>query len=569
MHRKVRHSKITRHLLNKGKAKNSEHHNPHKSKTVIKGTRPFVVDHTGLATTDGPNGRKWHTATQVGNKIIMLGGEAVTKQFRNDIHILNLDTMTWTKSDVTLPEPVAGHCCVVMNNALYYYGGISRQGVYYGSVYRVNLDDCNMPASVEDMNARYVNAGQANWPARPFSREGQSWTVLDDHRILMFGGFGLRNGIRDFFNDVHILDIQTMLWTKIDTTGIGPSPRFYHSATLIGRKLWVHGGWTGYSRENDVYVLDIDKWKWKRVIPINEQKRQELDDKDEWQEQDWENENGELAPRSEHATIVMGKKLIIIAGMGSHFVRGDIVIIDTETLTWSEVKSDCCKDMMVRSGLTATLVGTSIYIVGGHHDLNVTNNIFVLKTERPIERREVFPQASLLSDMSSLWENREFCDLVLIIEGQEVPVHKSILWIRCPYFRSMFSCGMTETKKSCIKLADDVVKLHAFYPVLEFIYTSQCQAIHDDIEACKEVLILANALMMEDLVALCENRLIETLDKRNVLDLLELATSYFAAHLRRACVNFISNHFDSLADSLDFDSLPMELKEEIMRLKSF
>ncbi len=49
-----------------------------------------------------------------------------------------------------------------------------------------------------------------------------------------------------------------MVWTKVETSGTGPSPRFYHSATLVGtNKLWVHGGWTGYARENDFFVLDL------------------------------------------------------------------------------------------------------------------------------------------------------------------------------------------------------------------------------------------------------------------------------------------------------------------------
>ncbi len=132
---------------------------------------------------EGPNGRKWHTTVQVKNKTIMLGGEATNKQFMRDVLVLDLgketssieilicflfffflfsfflphtklkgfcfrsmkqsETMTWTKSQVTLPEPVAGHSAVVVAGEgdspsyVYYYGGISRQGVYYGAVYRI------------------------------------------------------------------------------------------------------------------------------------------------------------------------------------------------------------------------------------------------------------------------------------------------------------------------------------------------------------------------------------------------------------------------------------------------
>ncbi len=39
---------------------------------------------------EGPNGRKWHTCTQVKNKLIVLGGEAINKQFMRDVLVLDL-----------------------------------------------------------------------------------------------------------------------------------------------------------------------------------------------------------------------------------------------------------------------------------------------------------------------------------------------------------------------------------------------------------------------------------------------------------------------------------------------
>lgn len=149
-------------------------------------------------------------------------------------------------------------------------------------------------------------------------------------------------------------------------------------------------------------------------MPLNNSKPERGED-GEWYDHAWDNEQGgEILPRSEHATVVMGKKIIIIGGMGAHFVRDDICIIDTENLTWREVPTECSGEMMPRSGLTATLIDTRIYIIGGHHDFTIHNNVFLIKTERPIERKEVVPQATFLQDMNFLWHNREFCDLSLV-----------------------------------------------------------------------------------------------------------------------------------------------------------
>ena len=201
------------------------------------------------------------------NKLIVLGGEAINKQFMRDVLVLDLDTMTWHRSGVALPDPVAGHSAVAAGDSVFYYGGISRQGVYYGTLYRIRCDPSSgEPLQLDEVPTRLVDAtalaAQLPQPqppmTRPHSREGQSWTLVGPGRVVMFGGFGLRNGVRDFFNDVHVLDFHAGVWTKVDSVGMAPTPRFYHSASLVGAaKLWVHGGWTGYSRENDFYVLDL------------------------------------------------------------------------------------------------------------------------------------------------------------------------------------------------------------------------------------------------------------------------------------------------------------------------
>ena len=44
----------------------------------------------------------------------------------------------------------------------------------------------------------------------------------------------------------HVLDIDSMLWSTVACknaqTGAEPSPRCYHSATLLGKNLFITGG---------------------------------------------------------------------------------------------------------------------------------------------------------------------------------------------------------------------------------------------------------------------------------------------------------------------------------------
>jgi host cell factor len=56
---------------------------------------------------------------------------------------------------------------------------------------------------------------------------------------LLFGGW---NG-KDYYNDLHILDLEIMAWKRANPSGPAPSPRQGHASILIGNNLIVHGGY--------------------------------------------------------------------------------------------------------------------------------------------------------------------------------------------------------------------------------------------------------------------------------------------------------------------------------------
>ena len=54
------------------------------------------------------------------------------------------------------------------------------------------------------------------------------------------------------------------LWSVQTTTGDKPSPRGAYTFTKIDHhRAVVFGGYTGTSVLNDVYVLDMEKWVWR------------------------------------------------------------------------------------------------------------------------------------------------------------------------------------------------------------------------------------------------------------------------------------------------------------------
>ena len=69
-------------------------------------------------------------------------------------------------------------------------------------------------------------------------------------RLIIFGGAtalegdgpsGSTSGIRlaGATSDVHSFDVRSGVWTKLDPTGEGPSPRAAHSAAAVGNMVVV------------------------------------------------------------------------------------------------------------------------------------------------------------------------------------------------------------------------------------------------------------------------------------------------------------------------------------------
>ncbi|RMC22724.1 hypothetical protein DUI87_00266 [Hirundo rustica rustica] len=80
------------------------------------------------------------------------------------------------------------------------------------------------------------------------------WALMRD--VVIYGGMsGCRLG------DLWTLDIETLTWNKPSLSGVAPLPRSLHSATTIGNKMYVFGGWVPLVMD-DVKVATHEK-EWK------------------------------------------------------------------------------------------------------------------------------------------------------------------------------------------------------------------------------------------------------------------------------------------------------------------
>ncbi|KAG2245667.1 hypothetical protein Bca52824_085295 [Brassica carinata] len=80
--------------------------------------------------------------------------------------------------------------------------------------------------------------------------------------LVIFGG---QDAKRSLLNDLHVLDLETMTWDEIDAIGASPSPRSDHAAAVHAeRYLLIFGGGSHATCFGDLHVLDLQTMEWSR-----------------------------------------------------------------------------------------------------------------------------------------------------------------------------------------------------------------------------------------------------------------------------------------------------------------
>ncbi|KIK09996.1 hypothetical protein K443DRAFT_80945 [Laccaria amethystina LaAM-08-1] len=135
-----------------------------------------------------PSARGYHTATLIGNVMVIIGGSDGKECF-TDVWFLNLDTLVW--SIVKQQSPThrrLAHSATQVGSYIFIVGG-HNSSEYGSDLLLFNLVSLQYePRTIL---------------GKPPSARGYHATVLADSRVFLFGGY---NG-QSAFDDVHVLDL--------------------------------------------------------------------------------------------------------------------------------------------------------------------------------------------------------------------------------------------------------------------------------------------------------------------------------------------------------------------------
>ncbi|XP_006650861.1 acyl-CoA-binding domain-containing protein 6 [Oryza brachyantha] len=206
-----------------------------------------------------PKPRYEHGATVVQDKMYIFGGNH-NGRYLSDLQALDLKSLTWSKIDAKLQagstdssksaqvSSCAGHSLISWGNKFFSVAGHTKDPSENITVKEFDPHTCTWSIV-------------KTYGKPPVSRGGQSVTLVGT-TLVLFGG---EDAKRCLLNDLHILDLETMTWDDVDAIGTPPSPRSDHAAAChADRYLLIFGGGSHATCFDDLHVLDLQTMEWSR-----------------------------------------------------------------------------------------------------------------------------------------------------------------------------------------------------------------------------------------------------------------------------------------------------------------
>ncbi|KAI6683248.1 hypothetical protein NL676_029161 [Syzygium grande] len=206
----------------------------------------------------GGSRKRWgHTCNAIigGRFLYVFGGFGKDNCQTNQVHVFDTVEQTWSQPTIkgTPPVPRDGHSCTKVGDNLFVFGGTDGMNP---------LGDLHILDTSSHTWISPITRGE-----EPEARQGHS-AALVGKRLFIFGGYGKSPDDDDevYYNDLFILNTDTLMWKELNTTGEMPRPRAGCLTVTFGKIQFVFGGYTEDQKLNDdLYMLDVESAIWSKV----------------------------------------------------------------------------------------------------------------------------------------------------------------------------------------------------------------------------------------------------------------------------------------------------------------
>ncbi|KAF3708426.1 Kelch domain-containing protein 3 [Channa argus] len=357
-----------------------------------------------------------HAAVAVGHKVYSFGGYCSGEDYETlrqiDVHVFNTVSLRWMKLPPVrtggherareVPYMRYGHTAVLLDDIIYLWGGRNdTEGA------------CNVLYAF-DVNTHIWFTPKISGTI-PGARDGHSACVLGK-AMYIFGGY---EQLADCFsNDIHKLDTTTMVWSLINARGTPARWRDFHSATIIGTKMFVFGGradrFGPFHSNNEIYCNKIKVFDTETNCWLTTPSTQPLPE-----------------GRRSHSAFSYNGELYIFGGYNARLDRhfNDLWKFNPEAFSWKKVEPKG-KGPCPRRRQCCCMVGDRIILFGGTRSDIITDCSLHCKTDVIVPLNVLFSNKLLyflyflsLVEVSSLqasWPHRLYGELCSQTEEAQI-----------------------------------------------------------------------------------------------------------------------------------------------------
>ncbi|KAI9202682.1 uncharacterized protein BJ171DRAFT_600694 [Polychytrium aggregatum] len=226
----------------------------------------FDVSEALVDTTFLPSPRAGHSLTLVPEKGVaaLFGGASHEEGPQNDLVLFELATKRWIRPPQLLskPPPRYEHAACLVHRR-----GIPTLLVFGGSDGEQVLNDL-WAFNFESFSWSLLEArGTAPRP-RTLHSMGAIASHSDSSRIYVFGG-GQSGSAAVDDAEMYCLDVESLLWVRLTNPGVGPRPlpRQGHSVIACGSSIYIFGGLNGDVSFGDLWAFDVGRRTWRAIAP--------------------------------------------------------------------------------------------------------------------------------------------------------------------------------------------------------------------------------------------------------------------------------------------------------------
>lgn len=215
-------------------------------------------------------GRFSHSAVMYKNSMFVFGGGSSTATTFNDLWRFDLSNRKWERpiSMGNYPSPKACASLVCYKNSLILFGGW-RHPTTFPPYQSWRLFDELHAYNVIENRWILIDTIEGNSPP---AVTGHSASIHKDFMVV-FGGFSQDDHIGTSKNDLWVLDLKGLVWTRKETCQTKPAPRYgQFQIFLSDNNCLIMGGCGGPNNlYNDAWLLDMSQepWQWRQVTIRN------------------------------------------------------------------------------------------------------------------------------------------------------------------------------------------------------------------------------------------------------------------------------------------------------------